>query len=167
MTLRGAGLRLAAAVIAADLATKLVAYDMLFSPPRQIVVTGFLNLTPVWNRGVSFGLLANDSPYGPYLLSGFALAVCAVIWWWLGRAENRVVALGLGAVLGGAAGNVIDRLRFGAVVDFIDVHVAGWHWPAFNLADAAISLGVAALLADGLFARRDGGNKGRSGKEAP
>jgi signal peptidase II len=84
-----------------------------------------------------------------------ALAVVAGLLWWLGRMERPLPALAIGLVVGGALGNVIDRLRFGAVVDFLDVHAAGWHWPAFNLADSAITVGVAGLVIDGLFGGPD------------
>jgi signal peptidase II len=69
--------------------------------------------------------------------------------------KERLVALGIGLVVGGAVGNVLDRLWHGAVVDFLDFHVGGWHWPAFNVADAAICVGVAAMVIDGLLPRRD------------
>ncbi len=150
--LRGAyvrlGLILAAIVIAADQATKAWALDRLFEPREWIVVTPFLNFVPVWNRGVSFGMLSSGEDWAPYALAAFATAVSIALVVWLFRAERRFLAIGLAAVIGGAVGNVIDRLRFGAVVDFIDVHAAGYHWPAFNIADAAITLGVAVLLVD-------------------
>ncbi len=73
---------------------------------------------------------------------------------WLRRTDQLLTGLGLGLVIGGAAGNVVDRIRFGAVVDFLDFHLAGYHWPAFNVADAAICVGAALMLADGLLVRR-------------
>ena len=142
------GLGLAALVIAVDQATKLWALATVFNPPRRIPVFAMLDIVPVWNRGVSFGLLASDSPWAPWLLSGFAIAVCLLLGYWLIQARTWPLVIGLGAVIGGAIGNVIDRVRFGAVVDFIDVHYAGWHWPAFNIADSAITLGVGLLLLD-------------------
>lgn len=144
------GLALAALTIALDRATKVWALDALFEPPVRIVLGGFLNLVPVWNRGVSFGLLANDSAWGPWLLGGFALAVAVALVVWLLRADNRVLGAGLGLVIGGAVGNAIDRALYGAVVDFIDAHWGDLHWPAFNIADAAITLGVGLLLLDAL-----------------
>jgi len=107
----------------------------------------------VWNRGVTFGLLSGDSPLNQALLAIAALAIAGFLVRWMARAENRAVALALGAVIGGAIGNVIDRLRFGAVVDFIDAHAWGWHWYVFNVADAAIVCGVGVLFADALFRR--------------
>lgn len=114
-----------------------------------------LDLSMVWNRGVTFGLLAGDSPWVQTGLTLLALGIAAFLVRWLTRAETRGMALALGAVIGGAAGNALDRLRFGAVVDFVHAHltVGGntWHWYVFNLADAAIVVGVGALVADALF----------------
>jgi signal peptidase II len=142
------GLGLAVLIVVADQATKLWALATVFDPPRRIQVLPVLDFVPVWNRGVSFGLLSNDSPWGPWLLSGFALLVCVFMAVWLARAQSWALILGLGAVIGGAVGNVVDRVLYGAVVDFIDVHYGGWHWPAFNIADSAITLGVGLLLLD-------------------
>jgi lipoprotein signal peptidase len=114
----------------------------------------------VWNRGVTFGLLAGDAPWHRLLLAVLALAVVGFLVHWLRRADNRLTVVALGAVIGGAVGNVIDRLRFGAVVDFIDTWAFDWHWYVFNVADAGIVLGVIALMADALFRPK------QTGKEA-
>ena len=121
---------------------------------QPIEVTGFFNLVTVWNRGVSFGLFANDHGAGPYILSGVAVLVSVVLVVLLRRTASLWLGLAYGIVIGGAIGNVVDRLRFGAVFDFLDFHLAGQHWPAFNLADSAIFIGVAMILLDGLVARR-------------
>jgi lipoprotein signal peptidase len=110
-----------------------------------------LDLTMVWNRGVTFGLFSGDGAWNHVILAAVALGVAAMLLRWLWKAETGLVALALGAVIGGAIGNVIDRFRFGAVVDFIDVHGWGWHWYVFNVADAAIVCGVLALVADALI----------------
>jgi lipoprotein signal peptidase len=150
------GLILAAIVLLADQASKWAVLELLRLPEvRQIPLLALgpfgFDLTMVWNRGVTFGLLAADGPWGQAVLSGVALVVSVFLLRWMVRAENRLTAYALGAVVGGAAGNVIDRLRFGAVADFLDAHGWGWHWYVFNLADAAIVLGVLALVADALF----------------
>jgi signal peptidase II len=145
------GLGVAAAVVLLDQLSKAALLTMLDDP---VVVTPFLNLVVVWNRGVSFGMFDSTGAYGPWLLSGLALAVVAALLWWLRRVEQPFVAVALGLVIGGALGNVIDRVRFGAVFDFLDVHVAGYHWPAFNVADSAICIGAVLLLVDGLWAPR-------------
>lgn len=157
------GLGLGALVVILDQATKLWALSALFDPPRRIEILSVLDFVPVWNRGVSFGLLSSDSSWGPWLLSGFALVVCGFLLAWLIRARSWPLIWGLGAVIGGAIGNVIDRVLYGAVVDFIDVHYAAWHWPAFNIADSAITLGVGLLLLDafGIGSRREGTEGGQ------
>lgn len=151
-----AGLIVAALVLAADEASK---WYMLFAlglpsvghiPLVAIGPFGF-DLTMVWNRGVTFGLLAGDSAWSQAVLGGVALVIAGILLRWMARAENRLTALALGAVVGGAIGNVIDRARFGAVADFFDAHAFGWHWYVFNVADAAIVIGVLALVADALF----------------
>src|SRR5579883_1344765 len=107
----------------------------------------------VWNRGVTFGLLNGFGAWGGAALAVVALAVVVALVVWLARAERRIVAIAIGAIAGGAIGNVADRLRFGAVVDFIHAHAFGWSWYVFNVADAAIVCGVAVLILDSLFSR--------------
>jgi signal peptidase II len=107
----------------------------------------------VWNHGVTFGLLNGFGQWSSLALAGVALAVVAALGVWLRRAESTLVAMALGTIAGGAVSNVIDRLRFGAVVDFIHAHIGGWSWYVFNLADAAIVCGVAALVLESLLPR--------------
>jgi signal peptidase II len=153
------GLALALVVLVLDQVTKILALETLFTDGSIIQVTGFFNLVAVWNPGVSFGLFASASAseYMPYLLSGFALVVVVFLLFWLRKAETSALVIGLAMVIGGALGNVIDRLRFGAVIDFVDWHVGGYHWPAFNIADAGITLGVALLLLDGFTSKPNDG----------
>lgn len=124
-------------------------------PPGGLAVWPFFNLVLVWNPGVSFGLLDGLGAAGRWLLSGLSVLIMIVLLFWLRRVRVRLTALGLGLVLGGALGNLIDRIRFGAVVDFLDFHAFGLHWPAFNVADAAIVCGVILILADGLRPHRE------------
>jgi len=139
-----------AVLIGADQLLKQYMLSLVFEPPRVIEVTGFFNLVPVWNRGVSFGMLG-DSETSRWILVGLAFVIVAILVVWLIRAGSAVVVFALVLVIGGALSNVIDRVVFGAVVDFIDIHAFGWHWPAFNLADMSIVAGTALLLYDGLF----------------
>ncbi|SDC94746.1 signal peptidase II [Belnapia rosea] len=152
------GLAMAALLLVADQASKWWVLEVLDLPTRRslpLIEAGplGLDLTMVWNRGVTFGLLSGEGSLNHVILAMVAAAIAVFLLRWMARAENRVVAVALGAVVGGAVGNVIDRLRFGAVVDFIDAHGWGWHWYVFNIADAGIVCGVGVLLADALFRR--------------
>ena len=149
LTLLGLGVGLA--VLAADQASKYWVLEILGLPEiGTLPVMALLSLTMVWNRGITFGLLSAESTVGGVVLGVVALAVVGVLGVWLRRATSPLVAGAIGAVAGGAIGNVIDRARFGAVVDFIHAHAFGWSWYVFNLADAAIVCGVAALVLDGM-----------------
>lgn len=148
------GLTFALITLGLDQLTKWVVLGPLDLAGRPIEVTPFFNLVLVWNRGVSFGMFNSGAAFAPWLLSGLALAVVIGLTVWLRRADHLMTAAGLGLVIGGALGNVVDRVRFGAVVDFLDFHLAGYHWPAFNVADAGIVVGAALLMADGLLVHR-------------
>ena len=157
MTLR-LGLAVAAALFAADQASKWWILDVLRLPelgqvPLLALGPFGLDLSMVWNRGVTFGLLSGEGPWNHLILATLAAGIAVFLLRWLARAETPAVAVALGAVIGGAIGNVLDRLRFGAVVDFVDAHAWGWHWYVFNIADAGIVCGVAVLIADALFRR--------------
>ena len=128
-------------IMVADQTTKQIMLDLIFDPPRRIEIHAILNLVPVWNRGMSFGMLAGGGALVPICLTGLAVAVSAWLFWMVPRLY-RVQRLAAACIAGGAIGNAIDRLRFGKVVDFIDLHYAGLHWPAFNLADTAITIGT-------------------------
>jgi len=144
------GLILAACVILLDQVSKMLILDLM-QPPRAIEILPVFNIVLAMNRGVSFSLFTSHAETAPYLLSALALAVCGGLVWWLRSGTAPRIAVGL--VLGGALGNVADRLRFGAVVDFLDVHWQAWHWPAFNVADSAISIGAVLIVFDALFSR--------------
>lgn len=122
------------------------------APPRlpyaSVEILPFFNLTMVWNEGISFGLFQGS---GIWILSGLALIITILFSVWLTRAKGWLQAVSLALVIGGAIGNVIDRIRFGAVADFFDFHVLGWHYPAFNIADCGIVVGIALLVIDGIF----------------
>lgn len=148
------GLGIAIGIVLLDLATKWLVLTWVVSLPRPVEVSSIFNIVLVWNRGVSFGLLDSASPWAPILLSALASAVMMFLIIWLRRIECRFLAIAIGLVIGGAFGNVIDRLRYGAVVDFLDFHVGVYHWPAFNVADISITVGVFLILLDGIFARR-------------
>ncbi len=149
--LTGLGVVALLLVFVADQASKTWILQGLRLPQLgRVDLLPVLSLTMVWNQGVTFGLFKADDAWGSLLLVAIAVAIVVALAIWLRRAETRLVAVSLGAIAGGAAGNVLDRLRFGAVVDFIHFHVGGWSWYVFNVADAAIVCGVAALVLDGL-----------------
>ena len=118
-------------------------------------ITSFFSLALTFNRGISFGLFSGGAGLNALVFSIAAAAIIALLIFWLSRATSPFLAVAIGLIIGGAVGNVIDRLRLGAVVDFLDFHVGSLHWPAFNLADSAICIGVAAMLLDGLVMRRE------------
>jgi len=145
------GIAAAILVLVADQASKWWVREVLHLPALgTLPVLPVLNLTMVWNTGVTFGLLNSLGGWGTPVLAVGALAVVVALGVWLRRTDRLLVAAAIGAIAGGATGNVIDRLRFGAVVDFIHAHAFGWSWYVFNVADAAIVCGVAALLLDGV-----------------
>jgi signal peptidase II len=148
-----AGLFLAILVLSLDQVTKLAILEWVQPPAAGISITGFLAIVLVWNRGMSFGMFNTGDPIVPWILGAIAIAVAIGLVWWLARARHWLVIAGLGLVLGGAIGNLIDRVLYGAVVDFVLLHAGGWHFPAFNVADSAITLGVIALLWDSLFTK--------------
>lgn len=145
------GLGVAALVILFDQAAKWWITAVVMQPPRIIPVTPFFNLVMGWNRGISFGLFDGDSVINVWILPLVALAIVAALVVWLRRVQGAWLVWAIGLVIGGALGNVVDRLRFGAVADFLDFHVAGYHWPAFNVADSGITVGVTMLVLDSLF----------------
>jgi signal peptidase II len=118
---------------------------------EPIRITGFLNFVMVWNRGVSFGMLQSHAAQMPMILSVMAIVICIGFFVWLWREPTPVNGLCGGLIIGGALGNVWDRWRFGAVADFFDFHIMGYHWPAFNIADSAITIGVVVMLVHTLF----------------
>ncbi|KAA9132821.1 lipoprotein signal peptidase [Marinihelvus fidelis] len=147
-------LALAAVIVVLDLWTKHIAVQSL-DMYRPVEVFSWLNMTLAHNTGAAFSLLANAGGWQRWLFTGLAVVITVVLLVWMLRLQRGEWRLGLalGLVMGGAIGNLVDRVRLGYVVDFIDVHVAGWHWPAFNLADSAITCGIIILLLDAFFSR--------------
>ena len=154
------GIGLVVLVIVLDQASKAWFYKYLAASARGAVeVLPFFNLVTVWNHGVSFGLFNGGSTAGSWIFVLVACAIVIVLAHWMRRSVRILPAAALGMVIGGAVGNVVDRLRLGAVFDFLDFHAFGWHWPAFNVADSAITVGVALLFIDSLFGGADQGKK--------
>ena len=145
---------LAAVIAAADWATKAWA-DAALMLHRPVEVLPFLNFTLVYNPGAAFGILADAGDWQRWLLVVITAALAAFLAVWLawGARGKAWLSAALALLLAGAIGNLIDRVRFGHVIDFIDVHAFGWHWPAFNIADAAITCGALLLIVLTLLGR--------------
>jgi signal peptidase II len=153
---RGLGFGLAFAVLALDQASKWWILHHVMNPPQVIPLTSFFNLVLGYNRGVSFGMFGDGEEIGRWALVVLALVIAVALAVWLARAEKPLLAAALGLIIGGALGNVIDRARIGAVVDFLDFHAYGYHWPAFNVADSGITVGAAILIIDSVFGAEAG-----------
>ncbi|HEY1259600.1 MAG TPA: signal peptidase II [Stellaceae bacterium] len=149
------GLVVAIVVVVLDQISKAAILGFFVGHPSSEPLTPFFSLVLAYNRGMSFGFFNTGAgELNAFLFSLVAAAIVIALLWWLVRVASPFLAVAIGLIIGGAVGNVIDRLRLGAVVDFLDFHVGLWHWPAFNLADSAICVGVAAMLLDGLLLRR-------------
>jgi signal peptidase II len=141
-----------AAIITLDQISKDWAVNLLMDNAfRPIELTSFFNLVMVWNTGVSFGMFAGDGNSTHWLLVLLPGLVTLGLVVWMFRSDQAMEIYGLAFVISGAGGNLFDRINRGAVADFFDFHAAGWHFWAFNVADAAISIGVALLLYDAFF----------------
>jgi len=143
-------LALSILIIIVDQIIKMMVLDVLLKDPH-ITITSFFNLVLVYNRGVSFGMLNTGHDFMPLLLIVLSSIIILSLIFWLSRVIYRFTAIALAMVIGGAIGNAIDRAHIGAVVDFLDFHAFGYHWPAFNVADSAIVIGVSLLFIDSLF----------------
>lgn len=126
------------------------------SGSKNIELTSFFNIVMVWNRGVSFGMFNSGevAKYQPLLLIALALLIVALLLNWLRKTADNLQIWGIGLIIGGALGNVIDRIMYGAVADFFDFHLGEWHWPAFNIADSCICIGVFILVIESFSAKR-------------
>lgn len=137
----------AVGVAAIDLWTKSIAVEAAQLGDLPYAVTSFFNIVLAWNPGVSFGLLHGIG--GQWLFIVILGALCVGLFVWMVRAHHPFLSMGISLILGGALGNMIDRIRYGAVIDFLDVHFAGFHWWTFNIADIAISVGAFMIFLDG------------------
>ena len=148
--MRSVGLGLALLTLVLDQLTKLWALDALRDPPVRITVTGWWEMVLVWNHGISFGLFG-EGAVPPWVLAAVTGATALGVAVWLVRSVHWLPIIAAGLILGGAIGNIIDRLVYGAVVDFVRWYAYGYSWPVFNLADAAITLGIGLLIVESLF----------------
>ncbi len=155
------GLAISSIVAFLDLYSKKLVFEFLdglnLDRPEQ-AVTGFFNLVKVWNKGVSFGML-NELSDGKYIILAVNLSILSALLIWLYR--NKIVYLtwAIALIIGGALGNIIDRIMNNAVADFLDFYISAYHWPAFNLADSAVFLGVVLLLLENYFVKSNADQK--------
>lgn len=158
MRMHGPGGRfgLALLVLLLDQVTKIWA-EAALGYGQPVALLPFLNLTLVYNLGAAFSFLADAGGWQRsfFIVLSSAVSLVLAVWIWRLPPGARLLGGALALVLGGAVGNLVDRLAYGHVIDFIDLHAGGWHWPAFNVADSAITCGVLLLLADGLRSGRD------------
>ncbi|ADP70939.1 lipoprotein signal peptidase [Rhodomicrobium vannielii ATCC 17100] len=155
------GLIFAAATLLVDQGQKVWTIAFFQSgETAKIVVAPFFDIVLVWNRGVSYGLFKQDSAAGQWILIAFAFAATLALFLWLAHMQTRLSAAAVGLIMGGALGNAIDRMQYGAVADFFSFHVGSFHWYVFNLADVAIVAGVGGLLYDSLkSSHKEAGNQ--------
>lgn len=139
------GILIISVVIALDMLAQAWVFSVLQDDSKPIPITPFFNFVEVWNHGISFGMF-NNLAYGQWILSLVALVISVFLTRLLLRAANSFEAIDYSLIIGGAVGNVIDRVSYGAVADYLDFHAFGYHWPAFNVTDSAIFLGVSFLL---------------------
>lgn len=126
--------------------------DVFLIEERVVVpVLPFFDLVMAWNKGISYGLFQADTLVGRSILAGFAIIVCIVLFVWLARVNNHLMAVSLGLIIGGAVGNIYDRIVFGAVADFFSLHGYGFYWYIFNIADVWIAIGVGLMMYDAFF----------------
>lgn len=139
-------LLIASEIILLDQWSKNYILQMHANALLPVEITSFFNIVLTWNRGVSFGMLHSMQEWMPLVLIGLTSCISLFMLVWMLRAQERSTILALGCVIGGALGNIMDRAVHGAVVDFLDFHITGYHWPAFNLADSTIFVGVVILI---------------------
>ena len=149
MTIQKIGFIIGLGVLAIDQLTKALILN-IDALDNGVTVLPFFNIVRLKNNGISFGLLGS---LPPWLLPLAALSIVAVLFYWLWRTADRQIATALGLITGGALGNIVDRVRHGAVTDFLDFHINNYHWPAFNFADSAIVCGVGLLLISELLTK--------------
>jgi signal peptidase II len=139
------------AILISDQWSKMLILQWFNEHSGKITLTPFLNFVLAWNRGISFSLFQANSIYGMWALIAIAVLISIILIWWIIKAETTFAAVCFAVILGGALGNVLDRLQYGAVIDFIDFHIFGYHWYTFNIADSGIVVGAALLLIQHLF----------------
>jgi len=134
-----------------DQVTKWWIINYIMQPIKTLPITPFFNIVLTWNSGISFGIFSNQGSFSVIILSTLATLIVFFLAVWLMKAENKKLIIGLICIIGGAIGNIIDRVYHGAVIDFLDFHIKSYHWPAFNVADSCIFIGATLIILDSLF----------------
>lgn len=145
------GLSVALAVVIVDQLSKYLILNYVLGESMAIAYTPFFNLVRAWNTGVSFSMFNDWGWWGIIGLSALALTIVGFLLHWLYKETDKLMQVSLGFIIGGAIGNVIDRIRLGAVFDFLDFHIGNSHWPAFNVADSFICVGAVIIIIHGVF----------------
>ena len=148
------GLLIALGVVIIDQVSKYVILHHVLTDYAAIVLAPFFAIVRAWNTGVSFSMFNDFGINGVYILSGVAIIIVLALLKWLKTEKNRTMQVALGFIIGGALGNVIDRIRLGAVFDFLDFYVGDYHWPAFNAADSFICIGAALVVINGFISSK-------------
>lgn len=165
--LSGIGAAVALLGFLSDRLSKWWLIDIFKIEERVVVpVLPFFDLVMAWNKGISYGLFQADTGLGRAILAGFAILVCLVLSGWLAKVHNRLMAVSLGLIIGGAVGNIYDRIVFGAVADFFSLHGFGFYWYIFNVADVWIAFGVGLMIYDTFFPTGEKGEAG-DGQDIP
>lgn len=153
------GIVIAMIAISLDQYSKYFIFDFLTQKEtHMLAITPFFNLVMVRNYGVSFGMF-DGLTYGYLILSGIALSITVVLLIWMYKAQSFYYSTALGLIIGGAIGNIIDRMLYGSVADFLDFYIGNYHWPAFNIADSTVFIGVVMLLFENIFTNKRGNNE--------
>lgn len=145
------GLSVALMIVILDQGTKYYIMNSVLNEYGMISYTSFFNLIRAWNTGVSFSMFNNWGNWGVIGLSVIALSIVGFLIYWLYTEKVTLIQVSLGFIIGGAIGNVIDRIRLGAVFDFLDFHIGSHHWPAFNVADSFICIGATLIVVHGVL----------------
>lgn len=147
------GLIIAVIIIVADQLSKYYILHHFLGLNSYVQFGDYFNVVRAWNTGVSFSMFNDYGNIGAYVLSGIAIAVVVALFVWLRGEKDKAIQTALGMIMGGAIGNVIDRLRLGAVFDFLDFHIEENHWPAFNVADSFICIGAGLIILISVIAK--------------
>ncbi len=148
------GIITSALTIIIDQISKYFVSSHLLEGLQYLNVSHYFSFVRAWNTGVSFSMFSGNGAIGSFILSLIALIIVSCLFYWLKKEKSTFLQISIGLIIGGALGNLIDRIRYGAVFDFLDFSVFDYHWPAFNIADSAICIGAAMIIFDNFFIKK-------------